>query len=188
VRYSKYEAIPHFLESLGSDMVEVTLDDLAGAVGGLPQSAYTYQAWWSNNEASSAGRQCHRWMEAGWIAHPKLDEGKVLFRRRGASALSAAGTPKNRGQSERTGLTQGQLLGTSDERIRVEIVLDLEDIPLWLEFRRRGGNSSRLFSSALRAAVEPPRQETAFSGDDSVEVEKHNTVTLQDLLKSLDSQ
>jgi hypothetical protein len=58
MRYSKYEAIPRFLETLGSDMVEVTLDDLAGAVGGLPQSAHTYQAWWSNNKASSAGRQC----------------------------------------------------------------------------------------------------------------------------------
>ena len=140
MRKSKYDAIPELLESMGGETVEVTLDRIHQVVqGGLPSSAYTYEAWWANNDASGPGRQCHRWMQAGWRAYPKLDRGKVLFRRlKGQAAEQAQGQaePANR-----------------DQPVRINVYVSPDDVQRWRAFRDQGGNASKLFSQALRIAV-----------------------------------
>lgn len=32
----------------------------------LPDSAYKYPAWWSNEQGNKNHVQCHAWLEAGW--------------------------------------------------------------------------------------------------------------------------
>jgi len=148
---SKYDAIPDLLDRLGGSTVEVSLEDLDRTVGGLPPSAYKYQAWWANNfSRGTDSRQCRSWMERGWSAYPRLGEGKVLFRRN-----SGGGKHTENGKTKKVWPNQATS-GTADddERIRIEIVVAGEDVPLWIAFRGKGGNSSDLFSRALQDATE----------------------------------
>jgi hypothetical protein len=61
-------------------------------------------------------------------------------------------------------------------------VLDVEDIPLWLEFRRRVGNSSRLFSTAVPPS-NLPEKKRRFTGTIPFRLEKgtpsHSTTCLR---------
>ena len=76
---SKYDAIRELL-SAQSGSVAFDLDELTSAVpGGLPKSAFTYEAWWSNGDSTHP--QSRSWGAAGYRAHPDLAHRRVEFRR-----------------------------------------------------------------------------------------------------------
>jgi hypothetical protein len=74
---SKYDALrDHLRGAMGE--VECSLDELSRIVpGGLPKSAFTWAAWWGNNDP--AHTQSRSWREAGYTAHPDLAQRKVRF-------------------------------------------------------------------------------------------------------------
>ncbi len=59
---SKYSPLHERLVR-GNAAVELSFDDIAELVGGLPPSAFTSRQWWAN----SAGRhvQANAWLDAG---------------------------------------------------------------------------------------------------------------------------
>ena len=77
---SRYDAIAELLESLESNDLVVTFDQIEEAMESpLPASATGYQSWWANNENSPQSRD---WVRRGWRSHhPRLDERTVGFRR-----------------------------------------------------------------------------------------------------------
>lgn len=74
---SKYDALRDYLRRRGIE-VRLTLDEVSDLVpGGLPPSAYRYQAWWTNDDRTH--RQSRSWGDAGYTAHPELARGLVRF-------------------------------------------------------------------------------------------------------------
>jgi uncharacterized HhH-GPD family protein len=72
----KYDAwVPVFAE-LEEDPSTVHIDDLADLVpGGLPDSAYKYQAWWASPQNRAV------WRRYGWRASPDFSTGRITFRK-----------------------------------------------------------------------------------------------------------
>lgn len=74
---SKYDAMTNFLRHQRGS-AEYPIKQLAEIVpGGLPRSAYEYEAWWSNNDPSH--HHCQSWAAAGLTAHPDLRRQVVRF-------------------------------------------------------------------------------------------------------------
>ncbi len=73
---AKYGALTdHLRQSTDAD-VKLSFDTLDSMVGGLPMSARTYQAWWSNNPLASTARA---WLAAGRKARVNMAAGEVVF-------------------------------------------------------------------------------------------------------------
>ena len=74
---SKYDALTRFLRhQMGP--VEYSLSRLNEVVpGGLPPSAFKYDAWWINGDRSHS--HCRSWAAAGFSAHPNLRKQVVRF-------------------------------------------------------------------------------------------------------------
>jgi len=81
---SKYSPISDFLNKQPPHIHDKTvsfdtLEDLIGDM--LPESAYTYQAWWGN-EKNKSRSQARSWMEAGWkVESVDLSKLQVRFRK-----------------------------------------------------------------------------------------------------------
>ncbi len=61
----KYEPLPQFLKSRSSNEVRLDFSDIESILGfSLPQSAYRYEAWWSNNPVGHS--HAKSWLAAGW--------------------------------------------------------------------------------------------------------------------------
>ncbi len=62
---AKYDPLYEHLKSLGHGSVQMSFDDIADLVGGLPASAHTHSAWWAN-EMIADGRhvQAKAWLGA----------------------------------------------------------------------------------------------------------------------------
>jgi hypothetical protein len=77
---AKYDALREHLRRQRGAVVTLTLSEIAEAVpGGLPQSAYRYRAWWSN-EAAGTHVQARAWLDAGFaIASVDLVDATVTF-------------------------------------------------------------------------------------------------------------
>lgn len=74
---AKYDALRDHLRRQGRE-VSYTFDDIAAMVpGGLPASAYRYEAWWSNGDRTHS--QCQSWGDAGFDAYPDLARRVVRF-------------------------------------------------------------------------------------------------------------
>ena len=74
---AKDDAIRDFLASK-SGVVDVSMTELSNAIpGGLPKSAYTWEAWWSNDDPSHP--QSRSWGAAGFLARPDLSRRTVRF-------------------------------------------------------------------------------------------------------------
>jgi len=58
----KYDGLRELLARAGDRSVELSFDQIAGTVGGLPRSAYDHQAWWGNHAGNS---QAQGWMPSG---------------------------------------------------------------------------------------------------------------------------
>ncbi len=58
--------------------IDLTMNEIADAVpGGLPPSAYKFEAWWSNDDATHP--QSRSWADADYDAHPDLRASTVRF-------------------------------------------------------------------------------------------------------------
>jgi hypothetical protein len=79
VQMSKYDGLRDFLAGRGPSVV-LTFDEIDRLVGGLPPSAATYEAWWSNGDRTHV--QSMSWGTAGYDAHPDLFKRAVTFSRR----------------------------------------------------------------------------------------------------------
>lgn len=75
---SKYAPLRDALHG-GGTTVTLTLEEIADLVGGLPRSAYSYTAWWSNEDLSHV--QSQAWESAGYRAEPDLRGRQVRFTR-----------------------------------------------------------------------------------------------------------
>lgn len=75
----KYQPLLEHLK--GSDAsVEMTFDEIASMVGGLPESATKFGQWWENTGHHS---QAKAWLEAGYkVASVDRQERRVRFTRR----------------------------------------------------------------------------------------------------------
>jgi hypothetical protein len=74
---SKYDAIRDLLRTK-SGIVDVSMDDLSARIpGGLPESAYTWELWWSNGDDTHT--QSKSWAAAGYKARPDLARRTVRF-------------------------------------------------------------------------------------------------------------
>jgi len=74
---SKYDVLRDNLSKLSSD-VTFQLDQLSDMIpGGLPPSAYRYEAWWNNDDPSHS--HCRSWGDAGYTAQVDLARKRVRF-------------------------------------------------------------------------------------------------------------
>ncbi len=75
-----YKAIGEYLESLESDAVILTFEEIEELIhGSLPRSASTYGVWWANSETNPQSRG---WVPYGWKVHRiKVEERAVRFLR-----------------------------------------------------------------------------------------------------------
>lgn len=63
-RTSKYALLKEWLLAQGTERVEASFDKLGELVGGLPRSAFEYQAWWGN--LTGPHPQSKAWRDAGY--------------------------------------------------------------------------------------------------------------------------
>jgi endonuclease III len=114
---SKYQAVKEFLVRQRGDTLRIGFDQVAEIMGGLPEAAYTYRAWWSNNPGFSHAR--HGWLAAGWrTARVDMDAKELTFERvptpgapRSAECLCGCGGVPAR----------GEFLPGHDQRLRTRI-------------------------------------------------------------------
>lgn len=74
----KYDPLRDHL-SLSPDWLEMTFDDVANLVGGLPASAYNHRAWRANSESHV---EAQAWLTAGMrVEQVDLARRRVRFAR-----------------------------------------------------------------------------------------------------------
>lgn len=113
---SRYDALTELLLASPDPVVRLTFDELDQLVGGLPESARKWGAWWANNRSSQAHSRF--WLDAGRKA--SLD-----FRGRVATFRLDASGGEPEAESEELAEAQGLLSGFVESSISLE--RDLED-------------------------------------------------------------
>ncbi len=80
---SKYYPLYQFFQQSEEDVVLLTVADVNSILaGGLPPSARTQRAWWSNRR--TAVGQSLAWVESGYrVDDLKLEIGQIVFRKEG---------------------------------------------------------------------------------------------------------
>jgi hypothetical protein len=63
MRTPKYEPLTRHLQESGAPTVEMTFDEIASIVGGLPESATKFGQWWENTGHHS---QAKAWLAANY--------------------------------------------------------------------------------------------------------------------------
>ena len=75
---AKYTPLRDRLRTSQKPTVDMTFEDIANLVGGLPTSAYDHPAWW----AGTTHTQNHAWHGAGYkIERVSLSDRRVRFAR-----------------------------------------------------------------------------------------------------------
>jgi hypothetical protein len=90
---SKYQKLASHLSSLKRDEWQASFEDIESVLGfSLPRSAYSYAAWWSNQQGEGH-TQSLAWKSAGWRTG-ELDLGKksIVFSRQAHSGKSTGGS------------------------------------------------------------------------------------------------
>lgn len=77
---ARYEPLQDYLEADGRPLIHLSFEAIAGMVGGLPQSASDYRAWWSNERGSLRHVQARAWTAASYVADPDLADRIVQVR------------------------------------------------------------------------------------------------------------
>lgn len=135
----KYDAWKAFFEELSEDPSIFAIEDLAALIpGGLPPSAYKYQAWWASPQNHAV------WRRDGWRASPNFAGETVTFTR----APSTLGRPLGRNNSGGAQSDVGGLATDSSSERRLVLVgcvssklaqpapaKDLYTSPLWQKRR-----------------------------------------------------
>ncbi len=76
---AKYDPLFEHLCRTGDGPLEMSFDDIAALVGGLPSSAWKHPAWW-HNETSGTHVQARAWMTAGrTVEWADQQAGRVRF-------------------------------------------------------------------------------------------------------------
>lgn len=80
---SKYYPLYTFFQQSDEDVILLTVADVNSIIGGgLPTSARTQRAWWSNRRTAVA--QAAAWIESGYLVDElNLEIGQVVFRKEG---------------------------------------------------------------------------------------------------------
>ena len=79
---AKYDPLRDLSRPHGTDVVRLTMDEIAALVpGGLPPSAYRHGAWWAN-DGHHSHVQARAWLDVGRAATPDLGARTVTFDRR----------------------------------------------------------------------------------------------------------
>lgn len=88
---SKYEPLARYLNALESDSWDAELPEIERVLGfELPKSAYSYPAWWSNQDGHHS--QTKGWRDAGWeTCNVNLPDQRIRFVRK-----STRGTEPNK--------------------------------------------------------------------------------------------
>jgi len=74
----KYAPIGDYLKKSSEETVELSFEEIEEILGEpLPDSAKTYQAWWSGIDHSQTGA----WSSVGYKAKPDLKKEKVIFKK-----------------------------------------------------------------------------------------------------------
>jgi hypothetical protein len=105
---SKYEPLKDFLRNSKLETVRLNFAEVEQILGfHLPQSAYRYPAWWSNNPEGHSHSVA--WVNEGWQSEQVDVQGRqVTFRRKHGTASSRSVKPS----SGRTASPFGALRGT----------------------------------------------------------------------------
>jgi len=91
----KYDPLGQYLFTSGSRTISLSFDQVGELVrGGLPWSAYQYQAWWANEREPRTHVHKQAWMAAGYVVDViDLNTQRVRFRKvRSILAPSPAST------------------------------------------------------------------------------------------------
>jgi hypothetical protein len=64
---SKYKPLFEHLCRAGDEPLEMAFDEIDRLVGGLPASATTQRAWWSNDSRGARPAQAKAWLDAGRV-------------------------------------------------------------------------------------------------------------------------
>ncbi len=72
----KYDPLRLFLNGRTDSRVEMTFDDIANLVGGLPISAFKHKPWWANDVSHV---QASAWMHSGYVASLNLERRRIVF-------------------------------------------------------------------------------------------------------------
>ena len=75
----KYDPLKRWLQNQQPRLVDMTFDEIANLVGGLPISAHKRAAWWANEATNVTHSQCRAWLEAGYSAEADRAAGRVRF-------------------------------------------------------------------------------------------------------------
>jgi DNA-binding transcriptional regulator YiaG len=80
---SKYYPLYAFFQQSDEDVILLTVADVNSIIGGgLPTSARTQRAWWSNRRTAVA--QAAAWIESGYLIDElNLEIGQIVFRKEG---------------------------------------------------------------------------------------------------------
>ena len=91
---SKYEALPQFLGRTDSTVHRMRFREIESVLGfKLPESAYKYVAWWSNNATGHS--HARAWLNFGWRTEAvDLAKRQVTFRR--SQSLRPPAEPQKR--------------------------------------------------------------------------------------------
>jgi hypothetical protein len=65
VSMSKYDPLMEYLDRSVARPVELTFEEIASMVAGLPISAYNHPAWWANESPGGHHVQAHAWLSSG---------------------------------------------------------------------------------------------------------------------------
>jgi hypothetical protein len=75
---SKYDPLRDYLARRTGSTTTLLLDEITAMIpGGLPRSAYSYEAWWNNDDDTHS--HCRSWGDAGFYARPNLATRRVRF-------------------------------------------------------------------------------------------------------------
>jgi hypothetical protein len=78
----KYDPLREHLIGHRSKVLRMSFARIAELVGGLPQSAFKYPAWWANEQSEGTSHDhCKAWLGAGYKARPNLKAQTVTFER-----------------------------------------------------------------------------------------------------------
>lgn len=75
----KYDGLSRWLAGREADYIECSFEAIHGLAGGLPRSARSNRAWWTNDRSHA---QARAWLEAGFhVEKVNLAAEQVAFRR-----------------------------------------------------------------------------------------------------------
>lgn len=176
----KYDAWEAVFEELSEDPSNFAIEELAVLIpGGLPPSAYKYQAWWASPQNHAV------WRAHGWRASPNFGSETVTFTRAASSIGRRPSVPASPISDFDTSSTASEatdrwfvLIGCmSSKRDHAAPARDLYTSPLWQKRRAYAEDSGMPWAilSAEHGLVDPEtvlEPYDTFMGDQSSEYKK----------------